>query len=97
MPVFAMITKPKRPSWIGATKSMISHSTPMMALKRVKTFARTISDVEREERTGTSLTSPRATRSATSAVLRPPRLNRGAGGRTGWTGSSSAPASMAVP
>lgn len=97
MPVFAMITKPNRLSWIGATISMITQSTPMMALKRVKTFARTISEVDREDRTGTSLTSPRATRSATSAVPSPPGLKRGAGGLIGWTGSSSAPASMAVP
>ncbi len=97
MPVFAMITKPKRLSWIGATMSMITQSTPMIALNRVKTLPRTMSTVEREERTGTSLTSPRATRSATSAVVSPPGLKRGAGGCTGWTGSSSAPASMAVP
>lgn len=71
MPVLAMITKPKRLSWIGATMSMIAHSTPMIALKRVKTLARTMSVVERELRTGTSLTSPRATRSATSAEVSP--------------------------
>lgn len=71
IPVFAMITKPKRLSWIGATKNMITQSTPMMALKRVKTFARTMSVVERELRSGTSLTSPRATRSATSAAVSP--------------------------
>ena len=52
---------------------MITKSTPMMALKRVKTLARTISAVEREARTGTSLTSPRATRSATSAAVSPAR------------------------
>ncbi len=71
MPVFATITKPKRLSWIGATKSMITHRTPMIALKRVKTLARTMSTAERELRTGTSLTSPRATRSATSAEVSP--------------------------
>lgn len=97
IPVFAMITKPKRLSWIGATMSMITQRTPMIALNRVKTLPRTMSVVEREERTGTSLTSPLATRSATSAVLSPPGLNRGAGGCTGCTGSSSAPASMAAP
>lgn len=71
MPVLATITKPKRLSWIGATNSMITQSTPMIRLNRVKTLARTISVTEREDRTGTSLTSPRATRSATSAVVRP--------------------------
>ncbi|CAM5717218.1 hypothetical protein SALBM135S_05868 [Streptomyces alboniger] len=94
MPVLATITKPKRLSWIGATKSMITQSTPMIALKRVKTLARTISPRERELRTGTSLTSPRSTRSATSAEVRP--VFRLAGGGTGCTGSSSAPASICV-
>ncbi|GGN61151.1 hypothetical protein GCM10011579_027130 [Streptomyces albiflavescens] len=50
---------------------MISQSTPMIALNRVKTFARTISPSERLLRTGTSFTSPRATRSATSAADNP--------------------------
>lgn len=71
MPVLATMTKPNRPSWIGPTIRMITNSTPMMALKRVKTFERTMSAVEREDRTGTSLTSPLDTRSATSAALRP--------------------------
>lgn len=43
----------------------------MIALNRVKTLARTISPMERLLRTGTSLTSPRATRSATSAAVSP--------------------------
>ncbi len=72
MPVLATMTKPKRLSWIGATTSMITQRTPMMALKRVRTLPRMMSAVEREDRTGTSLTSPRATRSATSAVVSPP-------------------------
>lgn len=93
MPVLARITKPKRLSWIGATNSMISQSTPMIALNRVKTFARTISPIDRLLRSGTSLTCPRATRSATSAAVRP---NAGVGKGTGCTGSSSAPASMCV-
>ena len=83
MPVLAMITKPKRLSWIGATNSMITQSTPMIALNRVKTLARTISAMERLLRTGTSLTSPRATRSATSAAVRPrarPGASRPGGG-----------------
>lgn len=71
MPVLATMTKPNRPSWIGPTIRMITKSTPMMALKRVRTLARTISVAEREDRTGTSLTSPRATRSATSAAVSP--------------------------
>ena len=71
--VLAMITRPKRPSWIGPTTRMIAKRMPIRALKRVKTLARTISESDRLERTGTSLTSPRATRSATSALVRPPR------------------------
>ncbi|CAM5501125.1 hypothetical protein SCALM49S_04420 [Streptomyces californicus] len=94
MPVLATITKPKRLSWIGATNSMITQSTPMIRLNRVKTLARTISTTEREDRTGTSLTSPRATRSATSAVVSPSGRCAGGGGSTGCTGSSSAPASI---
>ena len=43
MPVLARITKPNRLSWNGATNSMITQSTPMIALNRVKTLARTIS------------------------------------------------------
>ncbi len=41
---------------MGATPSMITHRTPMIALNRVKTFARTISPTLRLLRTGTSLT-----------------------------------------
>ncbi len=81
--VLATITNPKRPSWMGPTTRMIRKRTPMMALKRVKTLARTISAVEREDRTGTSLTSPRETRSATCAVVSP-------GCADGGTGSSTA-------
>ena len=33
MPVLAMITKPKRLSWIGATNSMITQSTPMIGVE----------------------------------------------------------------
>ncbi len=66
--VLATITKPNSASWIGATASMMTKRMPMMALKRVKMLARMMSG---EERTGTSLTSPRLTRSATSAVLSP--------------------------
>ncbi len=51
IPVLAMITYPKRLSWNGATNSMISQSTPMIALNRVKTLARTISPMERLLRT----------------------------------------------
>lgn len=96
MPVFARITKPNKVSWNGATKNMITHSTPMIALKRVKTLPRTMSTVDRLLRRGTSLTSPRAIRSATSAALSPAGRCR-TGGATGWTGSSSAPASMVAP
>ncbi len=56
---------------MGATNSMITQSTPMIALNRVKTLARTMSVRERLLRTGTSLTWPRATRSATCALVSP--------------------------
>ncbi|CAM5530079.1 hypothetical protein SFUMM280S_06978 [Streptomyces fumanus] len=92
--VSARITNPNRLSWIGATISMITQSTPMIALNRVKTLASAMSTSDRLLRTGTSLTCPRATRSATSAVLSPRAADGGSG--TGCTGSSSAPASMCV-
>ena len=90
MPVLATITKPNRVSWIGATKNMIAQRMPMIALKRVKTLARTISLRERLLRTGMSLTSPRERRSATSAALRP-------GSRTGRAARSTPVAEGASP
>lgn len=56
IPVLARITNPNRPSWMGATASITTHRTPMIALNRVNTFARTISPTERLLRTGTSFT-----------------------------------------
>ena len=44
---------------------------PSRALNRVKTFARTICQTVRVGAAGTSLTCPRATRSATSAAVNP--------------------------
>src|SRR5881394_3750666 len=44
---------------------------PRIALNRVKTFARMISPIVRLVRSPVSFTAPRATRSCTSAVLRP--------------------------
>lgn len=90
--VLATMTRPKRPSWIGPTTRMIANITPMIALKRVKTLARTISLAERLERTGTSLTSPRATRSATSAAVRPPR--RPGSSPSGWAPSGVSPSGL---
>lgn len=68
--------------------SMVTQSTPMIRLNRVRTLARTISPTDRDERTGTSLTSPRATRSATCAVVSPPA---GAATVEAGTGSGFSP------
>lgn len=91
IPVLARMTYPNRLSWKGATNIMTSQSTPMIALNRVKTFARTISARDRLLRTGTSLTCPRATRSATSAAVSPVT-----DGDRAVLVASSAPASMCV-
>src|SRR5687767_13609013 len=50
---------------------MMASIAPRIALNRVNTLARTIWTVVRVGAAGTSLTCPRATRSATSAVERP--------------------------
>lgn len=88
MPVLARITKPNRLSWIGATNSMITQSTPMIALNRVKTLARTMSARERLLRTGTSLTWPRAIRSATPAAVSPVAGEGASTACAGCSGSS---------
>ncbi len=72
----------------------------MIALNRVKTLARTISLIERLDRTGTSFTWPRATRSATSADVSPPRRTACPGPHAwapGVLAFESAPAPAAVP
>ena len=71
MSVLAMATMPNRASWIGPTTSMITNSVPTMRLKNVNTLARTISTTVRLDPRATRLTCPRATRSATSAAVRP--------------------------
>ena len=66
------MTMPNSPS-AGDPNTRISTSiVPRMALKRVNTLARTISVSVRLVRSPASLTSPRATRSATSAAVSPP-------------------------
>ena len=50
---------------------MTTNIVPRIALKRVKTLARMISASVRLVCVSTALTSPRATRSATSAAVRP--------------------------
>ena len=56
-------------SWIGPTTMMTASIAPRIALKRVKTLARTISPSVRLVRSPVSLTAPRATRSCTSAAV----------------------------
>ncbi|CAM5693298.1 hypothetical protein SGRIM128S_04469 [Streptomyces griseomycini] len=63
--VLARMTPPNNPSCTGPTIMMMTNSTPMIALMRVKRLLRTISPMLRLERIGTSLTRPAATRSAT--------------------------------
>ena len=58
-----------RPSWIGPTTRMTASIVPRIALKRVKTLARTISPSVRLVRSPVSFTAPRATRSGTSAAV----------------------------
>ena len=69
--VLAMATSPNSASWIGPTTSMITNSVPTIRLNSVKTLARTISRTLRLVPRATMLTWPLATRSATSAVVRP--------------------------
>ena len=71
MPAFAISTKPNSASWSGPTTRMTASIAPSSALNRVKTFERTICDTVRVLDRGTTLTWPRASRSATSVALRP--------------------------
>ncbi len=74
MPIAVLTTmiSPNRPSGTtGPITTMTAKSAPMIALKRVRTLARTISATERLARTGTSLVLPAAMRAATSAAVRP--------------------------
>ena len=73
MPIalLAMISSPKAPLITDPVDSTMISSTPRMALIRVKTLARTMSETLRAARVGTSLVLPSATRCATSASERP--------------------------
>src|SRR6476661_4003680 len=73
MPIAALAksTSPNVASWIGPTPTITASIAPRIALNRVKTLARTISPMVRLVRSPVSLTSPRATRSCTSAAVSP--------------------------
>ena len=73
MPITALmiITPPKMPSRRSPNSSTITDAATMIALNNVRTFSRMIDATERDVRSFTRLTAPRATRSATSAALRP--------------------------
>ena len=69
MPIalLAMISSPNAPLITEPVDSTMISSTPRIALIRVKTLARTMSETLRAARVGTSLVLPSATRWATSA------------------------------
>lgn len=73
MPIalLAMISRPNAPLMTDPVDSTMISRTPRIALMRVKTLARTISDTLRAALVGTSLVLPSATRWATSASLNP--------------------------
>ena len=73
MPIalLAMISNPKAPLITEPVDSTMISSTPRMALIRVNTLARTMSDTLRAARVGTSLVLPSETRLATSASVSP--------------------------
>src|SRR6516164_288199 len=73
MPIalLATINSPNKPLITDPVDSTMMNSTPRMALIRVKTLARTISETLRAARVGTSFVFPSATRRATSASDRP--------------------------
>ncbi|CPU58027.1 Uncharacterised protein [Mycobacteroides abscessus] len=73
--LLAMISRPNAPLMIEPVDSTMMSSTPRIALIRVNTLARTMSDTLRAARDGTSLVFPCATRSATSAAVRPLMVN----------------------
>ena len=70
-PVFTIRTNPNSASWNGPTTTMIASIAPRSALNRVNTLERTICATVLVCVRGTRLTCPRASRSATSAELRP--------------------------
>jgi hypothetical protein len=69
MPIalFAMISSPNAPLITDPVDRTMINNTPRIALIRVKTLARTMSETLRAARVGTSLVLPSATRWATSA------------------------------
>src|SRR6476620_6367748 len=71
MAVISAISSPNAPLMTEPVDSTMTSSTPRIALMRVKTLARTMSDTLRAARVGTSLVLPSATRWATSASVRP--------------------------
>src|SRR5690349_368807 len=71
MPLLAMINSPNMPLIKDPVDSTMRNSTPRMALMRVNTLPRTISETLRAARAGTSLALPSATRWATSASVSP--------------------------
>ena len=66
-----IITNPNSASRHSPSAITTPMSVAITALNRVKTLARTISPIVRDERLSVLLTRPVAVRSATSAVLRP--------------------------
>ena len=76
MPIalLAMMSRPNSPLITEPVASTMISSTPRIALMRVNTLARTISETLRAARVGTSLVLPSATRCATSASDRPRRV-----------------------
>ena len=67
----AIMSRPKAALMIEPVDSTIAHSTPRMALTRVKMLARRIWATLRPVPLPCVLTSPRFVRSATSAAVRP--------------------------
>ena len=71
MTALIIMTPPKMPSRRSPNSSTMTDAATMIALNSVKTFSRMIDVTERDVWSFTRLTAPRATRSATSAALRP--------------------------
>jgi hypothetical protein len=71
MALLAMMSSPNAPLITDPVDSTMISSTPRMALMRVNTLARTISETLRAARVGTSLVLPSETRCATSASVSP--------------------------
>jgi len=69
--VLDTMTKPNSASCAGPTTRITASNVPSRALNGVSVFARTISHAVRLDRAGTSFTSPRATRRATSSADSP--------------------------